>query len=55
MWNLEETERLVLYMLPITVVAAALLLLWMSASLKPERLSLTFAGSVPTALTLQRP
>jgi hypothetical protein len=43
MWNLEQTERLVLRMIPVVVLVTALLLWMMSFALHPQRLSPTFA------------
>ncbi len=52
MWNLEETEHLVMRVLPIAALVVALLLALMSTRLKPERLSLAFAGAAPTSPAL---
>jgi hypothetical protein len=42
MWNLEETERLVLRMLPIVVLLVVCILTWMTLQLQPHRLSRAF-------------
>lgn len=54
MWNLEDTERLVMRVLAIAALATALLLVLMTGSLKPERLSLTFAGAAATPVVQLR-
>lgn len=50
MWNLEQTERLIVRLIPIVILATGLALVLMSLSLQPERLSPAFNS--PAANTL---
>lgn len=47
MWNLEQTERLVLRMIPVVVLLTLLLLWLMSFALQPQRLSTAFVPNSP--------
>jgi hypothetical protein len=52
MWNLEQTELLVLRLMPVFFVAMALALALMTTALQPARLSPAFA---PAAESIARP
>jgi hypothetical protein len=51
MWNLEQTEQLVVRLIPVAIIVAAVVIALLNARVKPEQLAPAFA---PAPVAIER-